>query len=207
MNKSEKFWDRTASTYDQEEKKDAQTYVTVIEKTKKYLKNSDVVLDFGCGTGLISNEIADQVTMIHAIDTSSNMIEIARKKAEGRRIENIDHTHSTLFNERCETGSFDVILAFHVLHLVDDAHVIMQRINELLKPGGLLISVTPCMGEKGAFLSSLLSLGSKTGLLPKIRAFKIDELENVIAQETFDMVENECLHRSSQEYFIVARKI
>ena len=47
MNKSEKFWDKTANNYDQEEKKDEQTYIKIIEKTKKYLKISDIVLDYG----------------------------------------------------------------------------------------------------------------------------------------------------------------
>ncbi len=32
-----------------------------MKRTKKYLKISDIVLDYGCGTGLISNEIAEYV--------------------------------------------------------------------------------------------------------------------------------------------------
>lgn len=71
MNRSEKFWDKMVNYYDREEKKDELTYIKIIEKTKKYLKISDIVLDYGCGTGLICNEIADNVKVIHAIDTSS----------------------------------------------------------------------------------------------------------------------------------------
>lgn len=148
MNKSEKFWDKMANYYDRVEKKDELTYIKIIEKTKKYLKINDVVLDYGCGTGLISNEIADNVKVIHAIDISSKMIEIAKKKADGRKIENIDYAHSTIFDERYKRCSFDVILVFYILHLLEDPHKVMQRINELLKPGGLIISATPCMGEK-----------------------------------------------------------
>ncbi|MCZ7372206.1 MAG: class I SAM-dependent methyltransferase [Candidatus Methanoperedens sp.] len=157
MNKSENFWDKMANYYDREEKKDELTYMKIIEKTKKYLKISDVVLDYGCWTGLISNEIAGNVKVIHAIDISSKMIEIAKRKAEGRKIENIDYEHSTIFDERYKRGSFDVILVFYILHLLEDTPKVMQRINELLKPGGMIISATPCMGEK-TFLSILLSL-------------------------------------------------
>ncbi|NEW06798.1 methyltransferase domain-containing protein [Paenibacillus sp. SYP-B3998] len=57
---------------------------------------------------------------------------------------NINYAHSTIFDERYKKGSFDVILVFHVLHLLEDEHIVLQRINELLKPGGLLISATPC---------------------------------------------------------------
>ena len=205
-NRTEKFWDKMANNYDQEEKKDEQTYMKIIEKTKKYLNISDIVLDYGCGTGLISNEIADNVKVIHAIDTSSKMIEIAKKKADGRKIKNIDYAHSSIFDERYKKGSFDVILVFYILHLLEDTHKVMQRINELLKPGGLIISATPCMGEK-TFPGILLSLVSKIGLIPNIRSFIISELEDSIANGNFEIVETECLHQRSQQYLIVAEKI
>lgn len=80
MNASERFWDKTASQYDQIEMKDEQTYINIIKRTKTHLKISSIVLDFGCGTGLIANEIAEYVKGIHAIDISSNMIAIAEKR-------------------------------------------------------------------------------------------------------------------------------
>lgn len=203
--KSEKFWDKTANKYDQEEKKDEEIRIKIIEKTKKYLKISDNVLDYGCGTGLISNEIADNVKMIHAIDTSSKMIEIAKKKADRRKIENIDYVHSTIFDEKYKRSSFDVILVFYILHLLEDTHEVIQRINELLKPGGLIISATPCMGEKKIFLSTLLLLVSKIGLVPDIRSFKISELEDLIANGNFGIIETKSL--TPTECFIVAKKI
>lgn len=206
MNKTEKFWDKMANYYDRIEKKDELTYIKIIEETKKYLKTSDVVLDYGCGTGLMSNEIAGNVKVIRAIDISSKMIEIAKIKACQRKIENIDYTHSTIFDERYKRGSFDVILCFYILHLLDDSPKVMKRINELLKPGGLIISATPCMGEI-TFLSIGLSLVSKIGLIPKFRSFKTSELEDSIANGNFEIVETECLHQSGKQYFIVAKKI
>jgi len=206
-NKAEKFWDKTTNIYDQVEKKDEQTYLKMIEKTRKYIKVSDVVLDYGCGTGLVSNEIAENVKVIHAIDISSRMIEIAKNKADGCKIENIDYTKSTIFDERYKKGSFDVILVFYMLHLLEDPHKVMQRINELLKQGGLIISATPCLGEKKTFLSILLSLAVKIGLIPKIKSFKISELEDTIAIGNLEIVETECLHRKGPQYFIVAKKL
>ena len=63
--------------------------------------------------------------VIHAIDTSSKMIEIAKRKADGRKIKNIDYEHSTIFDERYKRGSFDVILVFYILHLLEDPHKVM----------------------------------------------------------------------------------
>ena len=204
-NQMEKFWDRTANSYDKEEKKDKQTYLSIIEKTRKYLKVSDVVLDYGCGTGLISNEIAGNVKMVHAIDISSKMIEIAKNKAIGRKIQNIDYAYSTLFDDRYKKSSFNVILAFYVLHLLDDSQMVIQRMNELLKPGGLIISVTPCMGEK-PILNSIFSIFSKLGIIPKIISFKFSDLEHLLTNENLEIIETECLHKKSEQYFIVAKK-
>ncbi|WP_165861315.1 class I SAM-dependent methyltransferase [Paenibacillus paeoniae] len=206
MSTSEKFWDKTASNYDQLEKKDEQTYIHIIESTKTHLKTSDVVLDFGCATGRISNEMAKYVTEIHGIDTSANMIGIAENKAKESNITNINYAHTTIFDERYKEGTFDVILVFHVLHLLDDAPIALQRMNELLKPGGLLITATPCVGEK-IFLKSLLSFAGRVGFAPKIQSFKLPHLIDTIEGGHFSIIETNGLRKSSQEYYIVARKI
>ncbi|WP_042162110.1 class I SAM-dependent methyltransferase [Paenibacillus gorillae] len=205
MNKSEQFWDKTASQYDQIEQKDQQTYLQLIERTKSHLNTSDVLLDYGCGTGLIANEIATDVKTIHAIDISSNMIAIATAKANDRNLTNINYAHAVIFDKRYTKGSFDVILAFHVLHLLEDEHIVLQRINDLLKPGGLLISATPCVGEK-LLLGRFLSFAGKIGVMPHIKSFKVPHLVETIEKGNFSIVEADYLKKSSQEYFIVARK-
>jgi 2-polyprenyl-3-methyl-5-hydroxy-6-metoxy-1,4-benzoquinol methylase len=205
MSSSEKFWDRSANTYDQEEDKDEQTYLLNLEKTKQRLKSSDLVLDFGCGTGRMSNELAGSVQRIHANDISAKMIEIARQKAAARNLANIDYAQATLFDDRYQSGAYDAILAFYILHLLDDPHHAMQRMNDLLKPGGLLISTTPCIGEKTSLRIPLLLLG-KVGVVPKLSALKASDLTALIAAGNFEMLETACLQKSTAQYFIVARK-
>ncbi|MDD5615554.1 MAG: methyltransferase domain-containing protein [Candidatus Methanoperedens sp.] len=204
MNKSEKFWDRMAKYFDREERKDEPTNIKIIEKTKKYLKISDTVLDHGCGTGTAAIEIASCVKKVTGIDISSKMIEAAKGKTVERKVNNIDFTQTIIFDEKLKTGSFDVILCFHLLHLVEDTPKVMQRINELLKPGGLIISATPCI--RGTFLGVLLWPVSKIGLIPPITLFKISELEDLMTDGNFEIVETECLHKSGQLYFVVAKK-
>ena len=159
MDRSEKFWDKRAHEYDKDEKKHVQTYHKTIESTRRNLSISDVVLDYACGTGIITNEIADSVKEIYAIDISSKMIDVARRRAAERGIDNVHYTKATLFDKRYQGESLDVILAFNILHLLDDSQKVMQRISELLKPGGLFISAPGC-------LSSTQGLGpDKSGLL------------------------------------------
>jgi len=209
MNKSEKFWDMLSKNFDKRVKKYfEQNYIKTIENTKKYINVSDIVLDYACGTGLITIEIADKVTKIYAIDISSKMIVAAKRKAGERKIENIDFAQSTIFDDRLKRESFDVILAFNVLHLVEDAQKVMQRINELLKPGGLIISTTACMREKKSLINILVYLLIKTGVVPYIRFFKISELEDTIANGNFKIIGTEKLYDINQPLpFIVAKKV
>jgi 2-polyprenyl-3-methyl-5-hydroxy-6-metoxy-1,4-benzoquinol methylase len=204
-NKAEKFWDRTANIYNQVEKRDEQTYSKTIEKNRKYLKVNDTVLDFGCGTGLVSNEIADNVKMVYAIDISSKMIGIAREKAIRNKIQNIEYFHTTIFDERFRQDSIDVIMVFNIMHLLEDPQKAIQRINKLLKPGGIIISATPCLGEK-PLLNSLLSIGSKIGITPEIISFKTNELDNLFIKGNFELVETDYLKKNSPQYLLIAKK-
>ena len=139
MDRSEKFWDKAANDFT-----DHELHINLNENkdfitTLKYLNIDDTVLDYGCATGIISNAIADKVKEIHAIDISSKMIEMAISKASERHIENVYYTQATIFDERYQKESFNVILAFRILHMLEDIQAVIRRINELLnsiKPNG-----------------------------------------------------------------------
>ena len=207
MDRSEKFWDRAAKTYDRDEMGNKPTTIKIIEKTREYLDDSDILLDYGCGTGRISIELAGAVREIHGLDTASKMIEIARNNVDRQKLTNIDFAHATLFDERYQAGTFDVILAFYVLHLLENANAVINRMNELLRPGGMLISVTPCLGEKQTFLRLSLSFLSKIGLVPGIHAFRLAELKDAFLGGNFEIIETECIHPTEGQYFIAARKL
>lgn len=132
------------------------------------------------------------------------MIELAKGKAEEHKVRNIDFVQTTIFDEKLQERSFDVILCFYLLHLLEDTPRVMQRINNLLKPGGLILSSTPCI--KGTYFGFLLSPMSKIGLIPPITTFNISELERLMTDQDFDIVGVECLNKSGQQYFVVAKK-
>jgi 2-polyprenyl-3-methyl-5-hydroxy-6-metoxy-1,4-benzoquinol methylase len=207
MDRSEKFWDRRASEYDRDEEKYEQTYRKTIENTRTHLSPGDVVLDYACGTGIITHQIAASVKEVHGIDISSKMIEVAQREARERGVGNVHYAQSTIFDDEYEKESFDVILAFNILHLLEDTQRVVQRIGELLKPGGLFISATPCLGEKKSFLSGLFFLLSKTGIAPNIDFLKFSELESLVAGGNLQIVETRDLHQTPTNYFIVAKKI
>ena len=90
--KSEKMWNQLAKNWDTPGVSLGENDLRIIERTKKYLNASSVVLDYGCATGSIALEIASMAKEVHGIDISSNMIEIARRKADERGIKNIAFT-------------------------------------------------------------------------------------------------------------------
>jgi 2-polyprenyl-3-methyl-5-hydroxy-6-metoxy-1,4-benzoquinol methylase len=209
--KSEKMWNQLAKNWDTPGVSLGENDLKIVERTKKYLNASSLVLDYGCATGSIALEIAGMAKEVRGIDISANMIEIAKRKADERGIKNIAFTKAAIFDESLKEGMFDVILSLSILHLVKDSAQVMDRVNQLLKPGGIFISATPCLGEK-AFVSVLMNIPifllSKIGLLPKIEFFSVSSLIESITNANFQIIENENFSvRPITECFVVARKV
>lgn len=208
MNRLEKFWDKQAKNYTEHEKKTKLDENKDFITTLKYLDKSDIVLDYGCATGIISNAIADKVEKVYAIDISPKMIEMAKAKAFEQNIHNVNYEAATIFDERYRKESFNVVLAFRILHVLKDVKGAVSRINELLKPGGIFISVSACVGDEKNILSVLASLASKVGIVPvNISLFKLTELQEIITNAGFQVLEYEKMDDKEPHYCIVAKKV
>ena len=208
--KAERFWDRLSRNWDKPTAEPDQTDTKVLAKTRPYLKATDTVLDYGCAMGSVDLKLAAAVKAIHGIDISSKMIAGAREVADARKVANVSFARATIFDEDLGHHSFEVVLAFNVFHLLEDAPEALQRIDELLKPGGLLISVTPCFGEKGTLpirsLMLLVRLASGLGLIPRLWRCTIGDLQESMGAAGLIIIEiEELVHRTS-EYFVVAQK-
>ncbi|MFN8256478.1 MAG: class I SAM-dependent methyltransferase [Bacteroidales bacterium] len=204
MNKDEKFWNRIASKYDRIEQNDI-AYPIFIEKAKSFLKANDTIIDFGCGTGLICNKIAGNVGFIQAIDISAKMIEISKNKASEHKIRNIEFERTTLFDEKLKEGSFDAVIAFNIFHLLEEPHTYILRINRLLKPGGLILSATPCMSE-APFLNHILKFFSALRVTPKLNSFTSAEMERLFVNASFKALELNRIKPNSPQYLYFGKK-
>ena len=212
MKNSEKFWDKASGNYDKTEGRFEYIHHKSRENAKKHLKNSDIVLDYGCGTGTTSCEFSNLVKEIHAIDISNKMIEIAKEKAGSSKIENATFVKTDIFDDRFKNESFDVILAYNMLHTLPNPQNSIQRIYELLKPEGLFISVTPCLRDRMSFLVNLqiqlVRVLCKIGVIPvPIRRLKSSELNDLLANGNFQAVESEQIFKGASSYFIAAKKM
>lgn len=211
MSKSEEFWNKSAENYDRTEERFERIHLTSRECAKRHLKESDVVLDYGCGTGTTACELASHVAEIQGIDISVRMIELSKEKAAENGIENVSFTQADIFDEGYSRGSFDVILAFNMLHTVPAPQRVMRRIHELLKPKGLFISVTPCLRNRMSLIVSaqiqLVRLLCKLGIIPvPIRRLQCSDLDELVGGQAFHTVETKEIFFGASSYFMAARK-
>lgn len=138
-------WDRHADEWDEDENARsyaAFAYVSLLEHVDilsiEWKKNR--VLDFGCGTGLLSEKLAPLVKEIIAVDTSQKMIDVLRGKRIGNInpiCENIDGKHHHAFaNVLME---FELITASSVCSFLPDYEAMLGLLVKSLVPNGYFV--------------------------------------------------------------------
>jgi ubiquinone/menaquinone biosynthesis C-methylase UbiE len=203
----EKFWNLIASKYAASPITDIAAYEKKIEKLKSYLSAENHVLDIGCGTGTQCDDLASNVKHVTGIDISRKLLAIAEQRKAERKIENVEFIHTTVFDKRFEPGSFDVVTAFYVLHFFEDIDEGIRRIYVLLKPDGLFMLETACLGEKGKIMGKLIRLLGKLGFLPLINLLTTRQLEQALEQAGFSIVDKTKFSESNDEYTLIAKKL
>ena len=203
----EKFWNLIASKYAASPITDIAAYEKKIEKLKSYLSPENHVLDIGCATGTQCDDLASNVKQVTGIDISSKLLAIAEQRKAERKIENVEFIQTSVFDERFEAGSFDVVTAFYVLHFFEDINGVIRRIHELLKPNGLFILETACMGDKNKIIGKLVRIAGRLGFLPLINLLTTKQLEQALEQAGFSIVDKTKFSESIDEYTLIAKKL
>ncbi|UCD75766.1 MAG: class I SAM-dependent methyltransferase [Phycisphaerales bacterium] len=213
MAASEEFWNKRAERYDAKTVK-GPNYAKRIERVKAWLHDTAVVLDVGCASAEITLDIAPHVGQIHGIDVSAGMIELARKKASERGIHNarFSRTDPRISPRNIPDdpdlaeGSFDAVTAYSVIHLLEDVPGTLVRLHDLLKPGGKLITETPCIGDWNIGWKMLVKLAMLFGMAPQVVMLKVAELESMIADAGFEVMESKVYNPKSRLQCIMAKK-
>lgn len=206
-NSPEKFWNLFASKYAARPITDQTAYETKIKKIMTYLSPEYNMLDIGCGTGTQCADLAKHVKQVTGIDISSKLLNIANQRMQDRKLNNVKFIQTSIFDERFAANSFDVILAFYVLHFFDDIDTVFSRIHSLLRPGGLFISETACLGEKSKLVGKLIRLSGQAGILPVINLLTTVQLEQALNRSGFMLHHKQVFTRADSEYTLFARKV
>ena len=176
MAQSSRFWDRHAERYARRPVADETAYQKKLAVTRDYLRPDMEVLEFGCGTGSTALAHAPHVKHIRAIDISERMLAIARAKADVAGIGNVSFEQAAIDDLAVADAAYDAILGLSILHLVADRDAVIGQVHALLKPGGVFVSSTVCLGETMKFLRIVGPVGKFLGLLPLLRVFTANEL-------------------------------
>ncbi|WP_286235613.1 class I SAM-dependent methyltransferase [Thalassotalea sediminis] len=205
--KSDKFWDKTADKYAKKAVPDEKIYQKKLAETQAFLSKDMHILEFGCGTGSTAIEHAPYVRKVEAIDISQKMIDIGRSRAEKAGVNNLTFTLGTLEDFNAKPASLDAVLGLNVIHLVPNRTALIAEVARILKPGGVFVSSTGCLGNSYfRFLMLLMPLLKLLKLAPDIFVIRESELVSEIKQAGFS-IERQWHHGPQGiTVFIIAKK-
>jgi len=205
MDQSTKFWDRIADRYSKQPIADEAAYEKKLRITREYFRPDMEVLEIGCGTGSTAIVHAPYVKHIQAIDLSSKMIEIAHAKAEAENVQNITFTQSAIDDYSVADQTLDAVLGLSILHLLDNKEDVIARVYRMLKPGGIFVTSTACLGDTMKFFKVIAPLGKFFGLMPLVKVFTTQELQDSLTDTGFE-IDYQWQPRKGKAVFIVAKK-
>lgn len=203
------FWDRIARKYAADPIADVAGYEATLRRVQALLSAKQDVLEIGCGTGTTALRLAPLTRRLLATDYSTCMIAIAREKLAAQPVPQLSFAVADADTPAFEQAVYDVALAFNVLHLVSDLDHALQLAVRTLRPGGLLISKTPCIAEMNPLIPYLaLPLMRAIGKAPHVLCFNAKELQSAIARQGLEIVSVERHGTRGKDFrvFIVARK-
>jgi 2-polyprenyl-3-methyl-5-hydroxy-6-metoxy-1,4-benzoquinol methylase len=205
MDKTTKFWDRIADSYAKRPVADEGAYLKKLELTREYFRPDMQVMEFGCGTGSTAISHAPFVKHIHGIDVSPRMLAIAQGKATAAEIENISFECTSIDAYTPPDEGLDAILGLSILHLLDNWQAVIARVNSMLKPGGVFVTSTACIGGVMRLLQPVMAVGSFFGKLPSVQFLKEKDLLAAFTDADF-LIEHQWQPKPKQAIFIVAKK-
>lgn len=203
------FWDRLARKYAADPIADMAGYEATLKRVRTLLSDAQDVLEIGCGTGTTALRLAPSTRRLVATDISPEMIAIAREKLAGQSVPGLSFSLADADTPAFEQGAYDAVLAFSLLHLVNDLDQSLTLAAQALRPGGLLISKTPCIAEMNPLIPYLaLPLMRLIGKAPHVLCFNGSALQSAIIRQGMEIlaVERHGTRGKDIRIFIVARK-
>jgi len=176
----EALFDLAAATWDRkpERVRLAEDIAAAMVATLPLSPDTDV-LDFGCGTGLLTLALQPYVRTVTGADLSSNMVEVLQGKVRERELKNVRTVHLGPEGAIALGGCFHLIVSAMTFHHIHDIPALLRQFHEILLPGGQ-ICVADLEEEGGRFHTS------NEGVFHF--GFNPSELEGLLGEAGFDQV-------------------
>jgi ubiquinone/menaquinone biosynthesis C-methylase UbiE len=138
------------------------------------IASTDVVVDFGCGPGYYTIELAKRAQIVVAMDISADMLRKAQNKAAKVKARNIRFLQSNGTNIQFPDVSVDKVLLVTVYHEVDKSEIVLKEFGRILKPDGKLIIVE--VTKKGIFTAAPVQNPEKLKAEIEAANFKLQQM-------------------------------
>ena len=132
-------WDDHADGWDDDPAARAYSraaYASLVQDLEQRGRSLDQmrVLDFGCGTGLLTEQLVDQAGSVHGVDISPKMLAVLDAKAV-----RLGWTNVTTSTTMPPDGAWDLTVCSSVCSFLDDYPGTVSQIAAQLNPGGAFI--------------------------------------------------------------------
>jgi len=179
-------FEQMANRYDSEERIELAKIVSDEVKTELQDSKSKSLIDYGSGTGLVSLALADLVDSVLLVDSSEQMLQVAKEKIAHKGITNAEVLYSDFTEEKPEMKA-DIVLVSLVLLHIPDTKAILKELFTVLNDGGKLIIVDFDKNEKINH--------------PKVHnGFVHEELKSKLAEVGFKSVEMKTFHHRERVF-------
>ncbi|MDZ5472247.1 methyltransferase domain-containing protein [Bacillus sp. 31A1R] len=133
-------FEQLANRYDTEERMELARIIAQEVRIELQNSKSKSLMDYGSGTGLVSLELSDLVNHILLVDSSKQMLEVAKAKIAHKGITNAEVLYSD-FTQRTSELKADIILLSLVLLHIPDTNKILRELFKILNDGGKLLII------------------------------------------------------------------
>ena len=157
------FWDRVAGLYDWVELTNRRVNSAAAVRVARLVPEGARVLDCAAGTGLFALAAARRADLVLCTDLSQAMLSRAEKKARKQGLSNICFAVRDLTALPEGNGSFDVVIAANVLHLLPEPETAVRELWRVTAPGGRLILPTYLQGKAEAAYGTMIKIYQGAG--------------------------------------------
>jgi len=139
MNIERRDFDKEAATWDEvpARVKLANDIVAAISD-EIVLTSSMDVLDFGCGTGLLTLRLQPVVHSITGVDSSKGMLNVLKAKIAKQNLSNVKTQYIENEEGDIPGGNYNLIVSGMTLHHVKEIRSLIDRFYGIIAPSGYL---------------------------------------------------------------------
>ncbi len=171
----------------------------IVELIQEDVESSSV-LDIGCSEGLFGAELEKRGARVTGWDISLKAVAVARERLTDARQVDVERGDTSQWN-----SSFDVVIAGELVEHLFHPDQFLEKVHDLLKPGGLLVVTTPNFLVWSNRIKMLLGRFryTKTGFLDEshIHFFTYATLREDLTQAGFTIEdENHVIHPKVPEF-------